>query len=497
MYSVYLKFQRVWVLGFLIGLCSCAIVRPEPQVADLSARLRTSTVRLVSISSEGTVFSLGHQRSEFNFSVQNLNAGSGFFVADDLIATNIHVVAGQRLISAQRVNDETVFRIKGVAAFDAANDIVILKVSGQGIGLPLSDRASVRVGMPVYVAGFPEQRYAFKRGILRQKQNGYHWLLIEHDMADGSSGGPVLNRQGAIIGVTAGWDADPLQHYAIPSNVLKRLLTESDTIEPLTQWQQRDCIRAYVYQSEGFKKTKAGDPTAIDDLNNAIEGNPKFLPFYANRASAKLRLGDIARSRGDVTQAKKLYESAIVDYTTIGEVSDAYINRGSVKYRLAGIQSSSRKKQKLYESTIQDWTEAIRLDSTNALAYSNRGALWFQIGAAKGDTAAAAEDYTQAIEDLTQAIKLDPADSTAYFNRGIVFGELGNPQAAIRDFDAAIARDPMYTKAYFERGLRKRDIGHLDAAAADFQKAKALDPQLNLPNLQRQTTQPKDDRLEK
>lgn len=485
MRDVYLKPPTVWMFGLLIALYSCAIVRPVPQVADISARLRASTVRLVSASSQGKVFSLAYnEESGLTFGVRNINGGSGFFVADDLIATNIHVIAGQRLISAKRVDDETVFRIEGVTAFDAENDIVILKVSGQGIGLPLSDRARVRVGMPVYVAGFPERRYAFKRGSLRQKQNGYHWLLIEHDMADGSSGRPVLNRQGHVIGVSAGWDADASQHYAIPSNVLKRLIAESDTVEPLTQWQQRDQIRAYVYQSSGFEKAKAGDPTAIDDLNNAIEKHQSFLPFYSNRGFAKMRFGNMARARGDVAQAKQLYESAITDYTTIGEVSDAYLNRGSVRYILAGTLSSSEEKQKLYEEAIADWTVAIRLDSSNALAYSNRGALWFQIGAAKTDTGSAAKDYAKAIEDLTQAIKLDPADSTAYFNRGIVFGELSNPQAAIRDFDAAIARDPVYAKAYFERGLRKRDIGHLDAAAADFQKAKTLDPQLNPPNPQ-------------
>lgn len=487
MRDVYLKILKIWVFGLLIALCACATVLREPQVADLSARLRASTVRLVSSDAQGKVFSVTHEESGLTFSVGNINGGSGFFVANDLIATNIHVLAGQRLISAKRVDDETVFRIEGVTAFDVENDIVILKVSGSGVRLPLADSDRVRVGMPVYVAGFPERTYAFKRGRLLQKHNSYHWLLIEHDMADGSSGGPVLNRQGHVIGVTAGWDADPSQHYAIPSNVLKRLLAESDTVEPLAVWQHRDCISAYVYRSEGFQKIEAGDATAIDDLNNAIERNPKFLPFYANRAYAKLSLGDRARSRGDVVQARALYESAIADYTVIGELSDAYINRGSVKYRLAGTEASSAKKQKLYTSIIADWTAAIRLDSANAMAYSNRGALWFQIGAFKahaGDKDTAAKDYAQAIEDLTTAIELAPADPDAYFNRGIVLGEIGNPHAAIEDFDAAIARDPTYAKAYFERGLLKKDIGHRDAAAADFQKAKSLDPQLNPPNLQ-------------
>ena len=60
------------------------------------------------------------------------NIGSGFFITEGLIATNIHVVAKSTPVSAELVDTNTVFTVDGVAAFDAKNDLVILKSHRQG-----------------------------------------------------------------------------------------------------------------------------------------------------------------------------------------------------------------------------------------------------------------------------------------------------------------------------------------------------------------------------
>ena len=70
---------------------------------------------------------------------KGVGSGSGFFVGESLIATNIHVVAGATSISAERVGTNTMFTVEGVAAFDAKNDLVILKIADKGTPLPIGD----------------------------------------------------------------------------------------------------------------------------------------------------------------------------------------------------------------------------------------------------------------------------------------------------------------------------------------------------------------------
>lgn len=58
--------------------------------------------------------------------------GSGFFVGKNLIATNIHAMVETTSVSVELVGTNTVYTLEGVAAFDPKNDLVILRVAGEG-----------------------------------------------------------------------------------------------------------------------------------------------------------------------------------------------------------------------------------------------------------------------------------------------------------------------------------------------------------------------------
>ena len=83
---------------------------------------------------------------------------SGFFVAPNLIATNIHCVTGAPSIFAEIVSTKTEFPVEGVATFDAENDLVILKVTGEGVPLPLDDSNTLQVGETVCAVGHPRAK---------------------------------------------------------------------------------------------------------------------------------------------------------------------------------------------------------------------------------------------------------------------------------------------------------------------------------------------------
>jgi small glutamine-rich tetratricopeptide repeat-containing protein alpha len=64
--------------------------------------------------------------------------------------------------------------------------------------------------------------------------------------------------------------------------------------------------------------------------------------------------------------------------------------------------------QKLYDSAIEQYTEAIKLDA-NPVYYSNRAAAWGGLG-----------EHGKAVEDAEKAIELDPKFSKAYSRLGFV-----------------------------------------------------------------------------
>lgn len=60
---------------------------------------------------------------------QPLSIGSGFFVRNGQIATNLHVIEGAARGYAKLVGQKTKYDIEGIIAIDPQRDLVILKVA--------------------------------------------------------------------------------------------------------------------------------------------------------------------------------------------------------------------------------------------------------------------------------------------------------------------------------------------------------------------------------
>ena len=137
------------------------------------------------------------------------NMGTGFFLTESgALATCLHVITESKGLGFTALTrDGRVCPVRGVLAVDVTNDIVILQVEGQGF-TPLPVAPSVRQGEPLWVLSHPEGRYyTLTDGIA----SGYFTyasalgqftvLNITADFARGSSGAPVLNEQGAVVGI--------------------------------------------------------------------------------------------------------------------------------------------------------------------------------------------------------------------------------------------------------------------------------------------------------
>jgi S1-C subfamily serine protease len=138
-----------------------------------------------------------------------VRVGSGFFVKEDVVATNAHVVKGALGGHARSVvGERAAHDIEGILAIDEERDLALVKVSTlKARALPLADASQVAVGDEVYAVGSPQGlEGTFSPGIvsgLRNWKTG-RLLQITAPISPGSSGGPILNRRGEVVGVAVG-----------------------------------------------------------------------------------------------------------------------------------------------------------------------------------------------------------------------------------------------------------------------------------------------------
>ena len=99
---------------------------------------------------------------------QPLSLGSGFFIRNGEVSTNLHVVKGASRGYAKLVSQKTKYDIEGITAVDAERDLVILKISVPGAQvISLGDSDTVQVGSPIYAVGNPRGlEGTFSQGII-------------------------------------------------------------------------------------------------------------------------------------------------------------------------------------------------------------------------------------------------------------------------------------------------------------------------------------------
>ena len=383
----------------------------------------------------------------------SLGFGRGFFVRDNLIATNYHVIEGAASGIAKLVGKYTKYTIEGVTAIDKTNDLALLKVNAYSMKpLPLGDSNNVKTGAPVYIVGSQSGLEGlFSYGTINiESQNTRKWLqIIGTSVSPGGSGGPALNNIGEVIGISISTPSEHLGlgakngNFAIPINALKALLIESRVAKPLLQ--RRQPISAEAYYRWGYAKHELADyRAAISNYDIAIQLRPDYALAYYKRGVTKEMLKQYLAAASDYNMANRLVPEAATGCRSMG---DMFFNFGA------------------YESAIERYDIAIRLNPNYAEAYCNRGKANHNL-----------EEYFPAIADFDMAIRLRLDYAEAYNYRGSAKSRLGQDAVAIADFDTAIRLKPDYIHAYNNRGLAKYNLRQYTSAITDYNKAIQLNP---------------------
>lgn len=208
----------------ILALCwSCHVAFAET-AREVAKKVAPSVVLLVMEDSNG----------------QPLAMGSGFVVKDGIVATNLHVVEGASRGYAKLAERKEKFNIAGTVAVDSARDIALLAVEDiKAPALTIGDSKQLAVGDEVYAVGNPRGlEGTFSAGIISsiRKVGEDSLLQITAPISPGSSGGPVVNSKGDIIGVAvATFKGGQNLNFAIRSAYLSALAGQIKATVPLAK----------------------------------------------------------------------------------------------------------------------------------------------------------------------------------------------------------------------------------------------------------------------
>lgn len=134
------------------------------------------------------------------------SGGTGFLIdGNGYLITNTHVLKGQRIIATNEKGQQFLAK---VCMRDEQRDIAVLKIDDKDFKaysqLPYSLNRKVKLAEPVYTLGYPKDEIVYSEGYL-SSETGYKSDTLSYQISiaadHGNSGGPVLNKNGDVIGI--------------------------------------------------------------------------------------------------------------------------------------------------------------------------------------------------------------------------------------------------------------------------------------------------------
>jgi hypothetical protein len=272
-------------------------------VAAMSAQNAPSTnkgrhldIPAISREANGTVVSIIMADNKG----QPIAQGSGFVVTrNGLVVTNYHVIKNGTS-AVIKLPDGSFFTVDGVLAFDKDRDIAAIKAHGINFKtVALGDSDRLQIGDEVVAIGSPlSLESTVSNGIVsgirteEQPSNGSlldqvtapaarKLLQITAPISHGSSGGPLFNLAGQVIGITsAALIGGENLNFAVPINDAKKLLGTS-TSKALLAFPNEP--EATVDGPEKPAQTDKPDPSLAD----TEQWMNKFTVAYARQKGSR------------------------------------------------------------------------------------------------------------------------------------------------------------------------------------------------------------------
>lgn len=416
------------------------------------------------------------------------NIGSGFFIDKyGHLVTNYHVLDGKYAAEVRTAEGKT-YPIKLVIADNKAVDLVkvLVDIPRKKVNWIKVSSNLPSIAEQVMVVGSPmglEQTVS--EGIvssIRKIPAVGDFFQMSAPISPGSSGSPVINLKGQVIGVATFQmiRGQNLNFAVTGKSVLKlkptgpglamSLWTFNNSLQQ-PRLAEKLCRQGYSFSINGedqkalqfFVEAIEKDPKNTMawnglgychvGLNNpaaAIEAYQEAIKTSPNDEKLHFILGDYYVKLGRHQEAIDSYQHLILIRP---DLAAAHFRLG-ILYSLLG---------RLNDGT-KSFKTVIRIDPNAAPAYFNVGIAYTKLGR-----------YKDAIKAHEEVLRINPEFAPAYYNLGLVYGKLGKTSAEMDAYKDAIRIDPGYAPAHFNLGYALFRKGNKAAALDEYKILKDLD----------------------
>ncbi|HEY8224764.1 MAG TPA: tetratricopeptide repeat-containing serine protease family protein [Pyrinomonadaceae bacterium] len=335
----------------LLFLLVTPLIQAQETLPELVRRVKPSVVSIATYDGSG----------------EALLTGSGFFLGQGKVVTNLHVIRGAARVEIKMLDGKgRTYPVAGLLAVDEEGDLALLSVE-----MPADRARPIELapdlpdeGEPIFVIGNPlKLEGSVTNGIVsavREVPNLGRIIQITAPISHGNSGSPVFNYNGQVLGVvTVKVTNGQNINLAIASGRVREL--HGETVRPLTELSLRGKgDLAETFYRNGLESLWLGNyDSALGYFENAVNRNPK-------RVEAWVQVGYCKVKQGKNVDAIRAYERALFLKPASAEIfnklGDAYYYAGRLR------------------EAIDAYTQAARLRPDFAETYYNLAIAYYESG---------------------------------------------------------------------------------------------------------------------
>lgn len=244
--------------GFFYGI-------PEQLKEHSSSKLGDEAAKITGIGSRGKPTSSGINTTDF-------------------VVSNLHVFRRAWSGKVKLVGSDTTYPIKRIVGIDIRHDLCVFEIENlTAPPLLLADTEEIGIGDDIYVAGNPRGlENTFSRGIISSIRKKEGFLQIDAAISPGSSGGPVVDTSGNVVGVAAAsiTSGQNLNFAVAGSYLLKLRLTWNASVKETGAFSINDAENDGLVGRVKWVKTSVAEKIDDDTELNVITAKPERSCLY-------------------------------------------------------------------------------------------------------------------------------------------------------------------------------------------------------------------------